>query len=83
MLKKPLHPFSIFLHRLTAFVLKSFAQAKQYVFIDQSEITSSMHWIMSQQRADGSFPALGRLFNKEIQVWKSTTLTVYENEIEN
>lgn len=54
--------------RLTAFVLKSFAQAKGYVFIDQSEITSSMMWIMDQQRTDGSFPALGRLINKDLQV---------------
>lgn len=53
--------------RLTAFVLKSFAQARSFVFIDPRELAATKAWIIRQQRADGSFPAVGRILNKDIQ----------------
>lgn len=54
--------------RLTAFVLKSFAQARSFIFIDPQELAAAKGWIVQQQRADGSFPAVGRILNKDIQV---------------
>lgn len=54
--------------RLTAFVLKSFAQARSFIFIDPQELEAAKGWIVRQQRADGSFPAVGRILNKDIQV---------------
>lgn len=54
--------------RLTAFVLKSFAQARSFIFIDPRELAATKAWIIRQQRADGSFPAVGRILNKDIQV---------------
>lgn len=64
---RPLSPsWSCF--RLTAFVLKSFAQARSFIFIDPRELAAAKGWIIRQQRADGSFPAVGRILNKDIQV---------------
>lgn len=64
---RPLSPsWSCF--RLTAFVLKSFAQARSFIFIDPRELAAAKGWIIGQQRADGSFPAVGRILNKDIQV---------------
>lgn len=54
--------------RLTAFVLKSFAQARSFIFIDPQELADAKGWIVQQQQADGSFPAVGRILNKDIQV---------------
>lgn len=54
--------------RLTAFVLKSFAQARSFIFIDPQEMAAAKGWIVRQQRGDGSFPAVGRILNKDIQV---------------
>ena len=54
--------------RLTAFVLKSFVQAKAFIFVDDEEISRGASWLLSQQRSDGAFTPVGRLFNKVIQV---------------
>lgn len=59
-------PWSYF--RLTAFVLKSFAQARSFVFIDPRELAAAKGWIVRRQQVDGSFPATGRILNKDIQV---------------
>lgn len=60
--------------RLTAFVLKSFAQARSFIFIDPQELAAAKVWIVRQQRVDGSFPAVGRILNKDIQVSGSSAL---------
>lgn len=54
--------------RLTAFVLKSFAQARSFIFIDPQELAAAKGWIIQQQGADGAFPVVGRILNKDIQV---------------
>lgn len=41
---------------LTAFVVKSFAQAKPYIFIDESDLTQSVDWFKSKQMENGCFP---------------------------
>ncbi|XP_044109924.1 C3 and PZP-like alpha-2-macroglobulin domain-containing protein 8 isoform X6 [Neovison vison] len=64
---------------LTAFVLKSFAQARSFIFIDPQELAAAKVWIVRQQRVDGSFPAVGRILNKDIQggVHGTVPLTAY------
>ncbi|XP_032990817.1 C3 and PZP-like alpha-2-macroglobulin domain-containing protein 8 isoform X1 [Rhinolophus ferrumequinum] len=64
---------------LTAFVLKSFAQARSFIFIDPRELAATKGWIIRQQRADGSFPAVGRILNKDIQggIHGTVPLTAY------
>lgn len=56
--------------RLTAFVLKSFAQSRGFIFIDPKELLAAKDWIIQHQKEDGSFPAMGRILNKDIQVGK-------------
>ncbi|MEE6510015.1 hypothetical protein FKM82_028976 [Ascaphus truei] len=52
---------------LTAFVLKSFAQSRGFIFIDPGELSAAKDWIIQHQKRDGSFPAMGRILNKDIQ----------------
>ncbi|KAG8454856.1 hypothetical protein GDO86_001179 [Hymenochirus boettgeri] len=52
---------------LTAFVLKSFAQSRAFIFIDPGELSAAKDWIIQHQKKDGSFPAMGRIINKDIQ----------------
>ncbi|XP_072019893.1 LOW QUALITY PROTEIN: C3 and PZP-like alpha-2-macroglobulin domain-containing protein 8 [Amphiura filiformis] len=64
---------------LTAFVLKSFAQSRAFIYIDPRELEECKHWIVSQQEVDGSFPPIGRVLNKDIQggVQGKVSLTAY------
>ena len=62
-------------NRLTAFVLKSFAQAREFIYIDEKELGSSIAWILGQQRRDGHFPPTGRLINKQIKVGYTMEIT--------
>ncbi|XP_069837876.1 alpha-2-macroglobulin-like protein 1 [Dendropsophus ebraccatus] len=48
---------------LTAFVLKSFYQAKAYIFIDNNVLNQAMGWLSAQQEANGCFKRIGRLYN--------------------
>lgn len=57
-----------YLSRLTAFVLKSFAQSRGFIFIDPEELRAAKSWLIKHQRDDGSFPAMGRILNKDLQV---------------
>ena len=54
--------------RLTAFVAKTFHQAKPYVFIDDEVISRAIDWMVARQRPDGSFPEPGRVIHKNMQV---------------
>ncbi|XP_012664840.1 C3 and PZP-like alpha-2-macroglobulin domain-containing protein 8 [Otolemur garnettii] len=64
---------------LTAFVLKSFAQARSFIFVDPRELEAAKDWIIRHQREDGSFPAVGRILNKDIQggIHGTVPLTAY------
>ncbi|KAM9619623.1 C3 and PZP-like alpha-2-macroglobulin domain-containing protein 8 isoform 6-T8 [Morphnus guianensis] len=64
---------------LTAFVLKSFAQSRGFIFIDPKELTAAKDWIIQHQKEDGSFPAMGRILNKDIQggIHGKISLTAY------
>lgn len=54
--------------RLTAFVLKSFGQARAYVAIEERHITDALLWLQKQQKKTGCFRSVGKLFNNALQV---------------
>ena len=51
---------------LTAFVLKSFAQADGLIYIDQQVLDDASAWIKRHQQNDGSFEAVGFLHHQEM-----------------
>ena len=67
------------LHRLTSFVLKLFSQAKDFIYIDPNELHEAKEWIVSWQQRNGAFPAVGKIWNKDIQagVDSDVALTAY------
>ena len=64
---------------LTAFVLKTFSQARGLVHIDPDVLESASSWILSHQRPDGSFKPVGFLHHKELLggLQGNTALTAY------
>jgi len=64
---------------LTSFVLKSFAQAQEFIYIDPKELYEAREWVLSAQSRDGSFPAVGKVWNKDTQTGRDSdvTLTAY------
>jgi CD109 antigen len=51
---------------LTSFVLKSFAQAKDLMYIDDMILDEAANWIISHQQNDGSFEAVGFVCHEEM-----------------
>ncbi len=51
---------------LTAFVLKTFAQARGLMFIDQAVLDDAADWITDHQLRDGSFEPVGFLHHQEL-----------------
>ena len=64
---------------LTAFVLKTFAQARDLMFIDDDVLNKAREWISQQQRPDGSFEAVGFVHHEDMMggVQGKTALTAY------
>ncbi len=64
---------------LTAFVLKTFAQAEGQIYIDQDVLKSASQWILQHQRSDGSFEPVGFLHHKSLMggLRGNTALTAY------
>uniref|UniRef100_A0A452R4E0 Alpha-2-macroglobulin n=1 Tax=Ursus americanus TaxID=9643 RepID=A0A452R4E0_URSAM len=64
---------------LTAFVLKSFAQARAYIFIDEAHITQALTWLSQKQKDSGCFRSSGSLLNNAIKggVEDEVTLSAY------
>ncbi len=64
---------------LTAFVLKTFSQAKDLTFVDQAVLTEAAAWITSQQKSDGSFEQVGFVHHEDMMggVKGKDTLTAY------
>ncbi|XP_060581969.1 CD109 antigen-like isoform X2 [Ruditapes philippinarum] len=65
---------------LTAFVLKSFVQAKPYIFVDDDVINKAVDFLIDQQNADGTFREPGNVLNKAMQGGSTSgnvTLTAY------
>ncbi|NWT13337.1 A2ML1 protein, partial [Vireo altiloquus] len=61
---------------LTAFVLKSFGQARAYVAIEERHITDALRWLRQQQRDGGCFRSVGKLFNNALQGGVSDELSL-------
>jgi CD109 antigen len=51
---------------LTAFVLKTFAQAQELIYVDPQVLSSAQDWIVQHQNADGSFDPVGFVHHKEM-----------------
>ncbi|XP_058436482.1 pregnancy zone protein isoform X2 [Marmota monax] len=64
---------------LTAFVLKTFAQARAYIFIDEAYITQALTWLSQKQKDNGCFRSSGSLLNNAIKggVEDEVTLSAY------
>ncbi|NXW83855.1 OVOS protein, partial [Alopecoenas beccarii] len=52
---------------LTAFVYKSFAQARRYIYIDDNVQSQSLIWLASKQKPDGCFENAGSHFNNALK----------------
>ena len=66
--------------RLTAFVLKSFAQASDYIFIDTNVIEKAAMMMISKQNQDGSFNNTGTVIMKSMQVILSSFVEALETQ---
>ena len=64
---------------LTAFVLKTFAQAEGLIYIDRAVLESASQWVLRHQRSDGSFEPVGFLHHQELLggLRGNTALTAY------
>ncbi|MFC2059060.1 alpha-2-macroglobulin family protein [Chloroflexota bacterium] len=51
---------------LTAFVLKTFAGAKDLIYIDETILQEARQWITSHQNTDGSFDPIGFVHHQEM-----------------
>ncbi|XP_039360069.1 alpha-2-macroglobulin-like protein 1 isoform X14 [Mauremys reevesii] len=52
---------------LTAFVLKSFGQARPYISIDEKHLEDALRWLQRRQRKTGCFRSVGKLLNNALQ----------------
>ncbi|KAG7168906.1 Murinoglobulin-2-like 1, partial [Homarus americanus] len=52
---------------LTAFVLKSFAQAQNYIQIDTKGLNKTTSWLLEQQGSNGCFRSVGKVFSKSMK----------------
>ncbi|XP_040901702.1 alpha-2-macroglobulin-like [Toxotes jaculatrix] len=64
---------------LTAFVVRSFAKAQSFIYINPKNIEKSKTWLQSKQQENGCFQQFGKLFNNRMQggVSDEVTLTAY------
>jgi len=64
---------------LTAFVLKSFAQAEDLIYIDSDILDEARDWILSHQKSDGSFEPVGFIHHQDMVggLTGNTALTAY------
>ena len=69
----------ILIFRLTAFVLKTYAQAQNWIQVDEKEIKEPLNWLLQQQDDYGCFKSVGELHNKAMAggVKTPVTLTAY------
>ncbi|XP_037630769.1 alpha-2-macroglobulin-like [Sebastes umbrosus] len=64
---------------LTAFVLRSFAKAQSFIYIDPAKLEESMVWLNDKQRENGCFERSGNLFHNRMKggVSDEVTLSAY------
>ncbi|NWI68261.1 A2ML1 protein, partial [Todus mexicanus] len=61
---------------LTAFVLKSFGQARAYIAVEEQHITDALRWLREKQQDTGCFRSVGKLFNNALQGGVSDELSL-------
>ncbi|XP_009685486.2 alpha-2-macroglobulin-like protein 1 [Struthio camelus] len=52
---------------LTAFVVKSFGQARKYIYIDDKNVQDALHWLEQNQLPSGCFATKGSLFHSSLK----------------
>ncbi|XP_033873036.3 CD109 antigen-like [Acipenser ruthenus] len=52
---------------LSAFVLRCFLQARQFIYIDPTVLSKTIEWIIPQQNPTGEFREPGRVIHSELQ----------------
>nr|UCK81476.1 alpha-2-macroglobulin-like protein [Arenicola marina] len=52
---------------LTAFVVKSFAEARPFIYISDDDLYMSIEWIRSRQLENGCFPQIGRVIHSDMK----------------
>ncbi|MGH0123282.1 UNVERIFIED_CONTAM: hypothetical protein FKN15_021022 [Acipenser sinensis] len=52
---------------LSAFVLRCFLQARQFIYIDPTVLSRTIQWIIPQQNPTGEFREPGRVIHSELQ----------------
>ncbi|CAL1684749.1 unnamed protein product [Lasius platythorax] len=64
---------------LTAFVVKSFKQAADYIPVEDRIINEALEWLSNNQAANGSFPEVGKVSHRDMQggAAKGLALTAY------
>ncbi|KAF5891092.1 alpha-2-macroglobulin-like protein 1, partial [Clarias magur] len=64
---------------LTAFVMKSFGNAKRYIFVDQLVVDQAKVWLGQQQQKNGCFASVGQLIHTDMEggVEDEVTLSSY------
>ena len=60
---------------LTAFVVKSFTQARDFINIDLRVLEEAQEWLLEQQNSDGSFNEPGTVIDKNIQGGSDSIIT--------
>ncbi|XP_046569083.1 LOW QUALITY PROTEIN: CD109 antigen-like [Haliotis rubra] len=57
---------------LTAFVARSFHQARPYIFVGNQTLARSLNWMAGRQNLDGSFNEPGLVFDRQMQTSKAS-----------
>ncbi|KAL3876288.1 hypothetical protein ACJMK2_034153 [Sinanodonta woodiana] len=52
---------------LTAFVVKSFHQAKKHIYVSENVLIRAINWMLNYQSSDGSFPAIGSVHSSMLK----------------
>ena len=62
--------FRVVFCRLTAFVVKSFAQARTFIpeYVDVQMLDQSLEWMSRQTNRDGSFKKVGEVHSSALKV---------------
>lgn len=68
--------------RLTAFVLRSFAKAQAFIYIEPDLIECSKTWLEDNQKKNGCFQKVGNLFNNRMKVSSKSALWLTLNATE-
>ncbi|XP_063290776.1 alpha-2-macroglobulin-like protein 1 [Pelobates fuscus] len=60
---------------LTAFVLRSFSQAREFIYVEEKHIHDAVKWLSSLQMQSGCFQSVGYLFNNQLKSEVSDEVT--------